>query len=228
MGQREDGARSRSVSVVAAARLLADERCSLSGVRVREKLRSRGKRLAVDQNENFATRRRLAGLLYPPVGVFYHSVLAIGLPFHHLGRQCVLPRAILLKSELQAVENQVVIILKRLVDEEGKEQLAEFIRPATVIAQIKDQRAALLLVDLAKRFADVPIQVLVVGLAAEPIDLQVRDHAVVEERQRGRVFRTLLAEFGGFYPLKSYGMLAVLLGVPERDRVGALQAKKID
>src|SRR5262249_12269749 len=146
----------------------------------------------------------------------------------HLGQQCAFPRAILLKSELQAVENQVVIILKRLVDQEGKEQLAEFIRPAAVIAQIKDQRAALLLVDLAKRFADVSIQVLVVRLAAELIDFQIRDHAVVEKRQRGRVFRTPLAEFGGFDPLKNHGMLAVLLGVPERHRVGAVQAKKID
>src|SRR4029077_11834255 len=67
-----------------------------------------------------------------------------------------------------------------------------------------------------------------VGGTAEAIDLEIGDLAVINERERGRFFRALLLEFGGVDALQSNSMLSALFGVPERDRVGALQAQEID
>src|SRR5207248_1088819 len=101
------------------------------------------------------------------------------------------------KTEIQPVEDQIIVILERLVDQERQQELAEIVGPAAVIAQIKDERRALLLGDLSKRFLEEFSQVHVVRAAAEAIDFQIGNLAIVEKRECGGVFRALLLKLGG-------------------------------
>src|SRR6266404_1106121 len=228
VGQNKELPRARGVAIVTAAGLLADERRPFSRMYVRQELRSGGKRVTVDQDVNLAGEGWSARLLNAPVGVLYHSVFAVWLSFEHVGRQGALLGRVFAKAEIQRVEDQVVVILERLVDQERQQELAEIVGPTAVIAQIKDERSALLLGDLGERFPEKYAQVLVVRGAAEAIDFQISDLAVVEKRKRSGVFRALLLELGGINAVQTDGGFASLCGVPIGDSVGALQTEQID
>src|SRR5262249_36851953 len=123
IGQRQDRTWPRGVSVVAARRFLADELSPSPSMGVGQKLRGRGEGIAVDQDVDLAGEGRLARLLRAPVGVLHHPVLPVGLALEHVRRQRPLLVRVLPEREVHAVEDQVVVILKRLVDQNESKSL---------------------------------------------------------------------------------------------------------
>lgn len=120
--------------------------------------------------------------------MLHHSVFAVWLSFEHVGRQGAPLGRVFAKAEIDRVEDQVIVILKRFVDQERQQEFAEIVGPTTVVAQIKDECGALFLGDPSERFPKEYAQILFVCGASEAIDFQISDPAVVEKRKRSRIF----------------------------------------